>query len=85
MKKPASAKHLTFAVAGRRLRNLSQCRMEANPPAEQPERSAYEHEHFRRKLKAVSSHNKLFTFSALSIPFVNSSSMIACQTLSPLK
>lgn len=42
MKKPASAMHFTLVVAGRRARNLSQCNIEANPPAEQPERIAYD-------------------------------------------
>lgn len=41
MKKPASEMHFTLVAAGRRARNLSQCKIEANPPAEQPERIAY--------------------------------------------
>lgn len=43
MKNPASEKHLTFVVEGRRSRNLSQCNIDANPPAEQPERRACSH------------------------------------------
>lgn len=39
-KKPASEMHLTLVVVGKRDRNLSQFKMEANPPAEQPERIA---------------------------------------------
>lgn len=33
--------HFTLVEAGRRARNLSQCNIEASPPAEQPERIAY--------------------------------------------
>ena len=42
MKKSASETHLTLAFAGKRDRNLSQCKIAANPPAEQPERIAYQ-------------------------------------------
>ena len=53
MKKPASEMHFTLVVAGRRALNLSQCNIEANPPAEQPERIAY-NKQFTNKLSASS-------------------------------
>lgn len=40
MKKPASAKHFTFVAAGRSVLNLSQLRIDVNPPAEHPDRTA---------------------------------------------
>lgn len=41
IKYPASAKHFTLAPIGRRALKLSQCRIEANPPAEHPDNIAY--------------------------------------------
>jgi hypothetical protein len=38
--KPASLRHFTLVVLGNKSLNSSQCRIEARPPAEQPERRA---------------------------------------------
>jgi len=40
-KKPASLMHFTTLALGKAALNLSQCRMEDKPPAEQPPRRAY--------------------------------------------
>lgn len=37
---PASLKHFTLVLLGNRCRNSSQCKIEARPPAEHPERRA---------------------------------------------
>jgi len=39
-KKPASERHFTLVPIGNRARKLSQCISEANPPAEQPDKTA---------------------------------------------
>lgn len=41
MNKPASARHLTVVCGGNINLKLSQCKIDAKPPAEHPERSAY--------------------------------------------
>lgn len=38
--KPASLKHFTLVVLGKKSLNSSQCKMDAKPPAEHPERRA---------------------------------------------
>lgn len=40
-KKPASLRHLTRVVCGNKSLNSSQCSIEARPPAEHPDRRAY--------------------------------------------
>ena len=92
MKKPASEMHFTLVVAGRRALNLSQCNIEANPPAEQPERIAYNkqiptscQQVVKRLMNELPNIKQGLTFLAFLIPFAKRSSMIASQILFPLK
>lgn len=91
MKKPASGTHFTLAPEGNRALKLSQCNIVVNPPAEQPERIAcrfkfqlVKEKTFRRKKESAKSSMSR-TFSALSIPFANKSSITAEKILAPLK
>lgn len=73
MKKPASEWHLTFALAGSRAWNLSQLSIAANPPAEQPERIAYNQ--FKYLSRGSSKDKIVQYFSNRDIHFVHFSSL----------
>lgn len=96
IKYPASERHFTLVVGGSRDLKLSQCKMELNPPAEQPERIACTSnirldplEGYLYRLWYVLCSNKeessVHTFFAFFIPLASRLLMIARKTLAPLK
>lgn len=63
---PASLRHLTLVVIGKRPRNSSQWIIVANPPAEHPERRAWS------KIKCTLHENKYYWHSIIHISMFNS-------------
>lgn len=89
IKYPASARHFTLVPLGTSARKLSQCKIEVNPPAEQPERIAYvfksKWETRGKNMRLRNTQYMVHTFWAFFIPFANRSSITATKTRCPLK
>lgn len=86
---PASAKHLTLVLPGNKELNSSQCKIDARPPAEHPERSAWNQNiHFCYQIFNRDNYLKndwwKNTRSAFCIPFDIKSSIAAKNILWPL-